>query len=72
MKVTVHKVSDNWQSVVHPRLGEVGTIRAPWQKPSKFRYNHRWMELTYDENTAVLAAVEPIVTLLNITKRLTG
>ena len=54
------------------RLGLVGRIYDFSAGPFQFRYiGNAWMKLTYDENTAVQAAVLPKITLLNITKRLT-
>ena len=71
MKVIIVESYPGYFIVTLERIGCVGAVYDNRSRPFKFVYSDNWTKLTYDENTAVLAVVEPKVTLLNITRRLT-
>lgn len=73
MSVEIRRQGDRHYEVSVERIGFVGHIYDFGAGPFKFKFGgDNWMKLTNDEFTAVFAATEPKLTLLNITKRLQG
>lgn len=71
MKVKFRKIGRFSTDVSIERLGSIGEIRVVLGH-CQFRYlSDTWMKLTYEENTAVLKAIEKPVALMNVTWRLT-
>lgn len=71
-KVRFNAISSRNIGVEIDRLGLVGAINQWNKEPWKFRYTgDAWMQMTYDENTAVLAAAKKKELQLNVIRRLT-
>lgn len=72
MKIEIVEISTKHFEIYLDRLGFVGHIFEFEAKPFIFKWvGDNWKRMTYEENAAVLAAVGPKVTMLNITRRLT-
>ena len=71
-------MEEGYATVYVERLGRIGVIQRDFrfsvvEGAFKFRYvGDTWMQLKYDENTAVLEAVKEPIVLMNVTHRLTS